>query len=229
MAGTKAFAEYERYKGATSLKQARELGACSRSLAFDLLRGHLKLQDHKPEDSPPALPIAHGSPALPVQRVSQACQTESAAEIESFDSDDAIGSLRSHLHTLVLTEKIVRPEHLAYKVLGTALGFLTKMTEGTAATLQRGRQAAVAAILVLAIAWESSCVRELSYHKSTTNPIKSLLLRWLNHHVPVVFRFGTSHHWCPSMSLRTRLTGRPLHRWFCRRCGRSSLGDTVGG
>jgi len=86
-----------------------------------------------------------------------------------------------------------------------------------------------AAIWVLAIAWQSSCVRQLSYHKSTKNPIKSLLLRWLNHHVPVVFRFGTSHHWCPSMSLRTRLTGRPLHRWFCRCCGRSSLGDTVGG
>lgn len=61
------------------------------------------------------------------------------------------------MHTLVLTEKLVLPEHLAYKVLGTALEFLTKMTEGTAATLQKeGRVSAVAAILVLAIAWESS-------------------------------------------------------------------------
>lgn len=74
-----------------------------------------------------------------------------------MDSDDPKMMLRSHLHTVLLTEQLISPEYLRYKVLGTALGLLEKVhVAGAVASLCKTGRMAVAALILLALTWESA-------------------------------------------------------------------------
>lgn len=160
---SKAHKAYEQYKIAKTLTQARELGATSRSLAFDLARGHLTLDKKTPPlpvaespvpvaDAPAPSPVR---PAVAVQRVDRACQTATIAEVEAWLSeDDPKYLLRSHCHSLILKEQLLQPESLSFRVLCTALSFIEKIPPAACAELVKSTRSSVAALLVMAIGWD---------------------------------------------------------------------------
>ena len=193
--GTKAHALYEKYKEAKTLREAKSLGATSRSLAWDKARGFLSLTAGVPvlplqapaADLPPAAdcqqPAADqdlddGDPSaaagceakaeglgqgcqcqavtVPKSVVDKGIQTLSSAEIEAFDSMDPKANFRSHFHALVLTEKLILPEKVAYRVLGTALGFLDKVSAQDCSSLAKFGRVATAAFLCFSIRYENA-------------------------------------------------------------------------
>ena len=148
------------------MEEAKRLGATAKSLAWDLQRNHLTVGD-----SP--LPIADGGhqadeqrpladkPPADLQQQAVACRDaacQTAAESDSVDSTDVKEVLRANFFKLVVYEKLLEPEYLSYKILATALHFLSKMPSETAINIAKNlsSRAVTGAFLVLAVGLEAA-------------------------------------------------------------------------
>ena len=157
------------------MREAKSLGATSRSLAWDKARGFLSLAAAVPvlPLQSAAVPTAAGAGAAAadaadcvvkgegcqcqaVTTQDKGTQTLSSAEVEVFDSMDPKANFRSHFHALILTEKLILPEKVAYRVLGTALGFLDKVSAQDCSRLANFGRVATAAFLCFSIRYESA-------------------------------------------------------------------------